>query len=240
MTWQPMIPSHPPAHCPVATSSCASVAGALDAVGSRWTLLILRDLARTPMRFSDIAAINPTMSPTMLTNRLRHLEQAGIVERRTVPMVGSVYAVTEWSRGPVGRLLEALADLGATMLEHDPPVGGDGFDPVAALSEQMQLKRSLRHGAATVVVRLLRVGSLGLGDPRCDHPRGIPRHGGGAGQVGTASNRMPLPMSSRPRSSCGSWVATSPWLMPKAQGLLAIEGDHAAMVELLELLSFAT
>jgi DNA-binding HxlR family transcriptional regulator len=59
------------------------VARALDLLGERWTMLIVRDLLLEGSRkFTDFAASMPSASPTTLSARLKILEEAGIVERR--------------------------------------------------------------------------------------------------------------------------------------------------------------
>ncbi|MCB0972423.1 MAG: transcriptional regulator [Acidimicrobiales bacterium] len=56
------------------------VAGALDLVGERWTLLIVRDLMFGPLRFTDLRDGLPGLAPNLLSARLRHLADAGIIE----------------------------------------------------------------------------------------------------------------------------------------------------------------
>jgi DNA-binding HxlR family transcriptional regulator len=59
------------------------VARALDLLGDRWTLLIVRDLVLDgPRRFSDLSRTIAGSSPAILSNRLKRLEQAGLIERR--------------------------------------------------------------------------------------------------------------------------------------------------------------
>src|SRR4051794_26908599 len=57
------------------------VARALDVVGERWALLVVRDLLLGPKRFTDLRAGLPHVSPDVLSQRLRELEEAGIVRR---------------------------------------------------------------------------------------------------------------------------------------------------------------
>jgi DNA-binding HxlR family transcriptional regulator len=61
-------------------SSCP-VAGALDLVGDRWTLLVVRDLLRGKRRYGDLAASSERIPTNILADRLRRLEQGGVVER---------------------------------------------------------------------------------------------------------------------------------------------------------------
>jgi DNA-binding HxlR family transcriptional regulator len=69
-------------------------------VGERWALLVVRELLLGPKRFTDLRAGLPGASPNVLSQRLRELEQAGIVWRRKLgPPAGSwVYQLTEWGR----------------------------------------------------------------------------------------------------------------------------------------------
>lgn len=57
------------------------MARALEIVGERWSLLVVRDLLLGPQRFTDLARSLPDITPTRLTSRLRQLEAAGIVAR---------------------------------------------------------------------------------------------------------------------------------------------------------------
>ena len=64
---------------------CCGVARALDRVGQRWTLLLVRDLLLGPRRFTDLARAHPGLTPNLLSDRLRHLEEEGIVVRDVLP-----------------------------------------------------------------------------------------------------------------------------------------------------------
>jgi DNA-binding HxlR family transcriptional regulator len=73
------------------------VARALDAVGERWALLVVRDLLLGPKRFTDLAAGLPGMSQNVLAQRLRDLEEQGVVARRVLgpPSGARVYELTD-------------------------------------------------------------------------------------------------------------------------------------------------
>jgi DNA-binding HxlR family transcriptional regulator/putative sterol carrier protein len=86
------------------------LAYALDVVGERWTLLIVRELLAGPQRFKDLMDGLPGISTNLLSDRLRTLEQQGILGRRVLPRpAGStVYELT-----PLGQALEnAVIELG--------------------------------------------------------------------------------------------------------------------------------
>ncbi len=76
---------------------CAA-AHALDLVGERWALLVVRELLLGPKRFTDLRAGLPGASPNVLAQRLRELEGAGIVRRRKLPppAASRVYELTDW------------------------------------------------------------------------------------------------------------------------------------------------
>jgi DNA-binding HxlR family transcriptional regulator len=95
---------------------CA-VARALDEVGERWTLLIARELLLGPRRFTDLANGLPGIGTSVLTSRLRELEQQGLVAKRNLhpPAASVVYELTERGRG-LGPILAALADWGVSLL----------------------------------------------------------------------------------------------------------------------------
>src|SRR5918997_5673996 len=76
---------------------CAA-AHALDLVGERWALLVVRELLLGPKRFTDLRAGLPSASPNVLAQRLRELEEAGVVRRRKLPppAASRVYELTDW------------------------------------------------------------------------------------------------------------------------------------------------
>ncbi len=77
--------------------ACAA-AHALDLIGERWALLVVRELLLGPKRFTDLRAGLPNASPNVLAQRLRELEGAGVVRRRKLPppAASRVYELTEW------------------------------------------------------------------------------------------------------------------------------------------------
>jgi DNA-binding HxlR family transcriptional regulator len=74
---------------------------ALDLVGERWALLVVRELTYGPKRFTDLRHGLPNASPNVLSQRLRELEEIGVLRRRRLgPPVGAwAYELTEWGRG---------------------------------------------------------------------------------------------------------------------------------------------
>jgi DNA-binding HxlR family transcriptional regulator len=78
---------------------CAT-AHAMDLIGNRWALLIVRELMFGPKRFTDLRSELRNVSPNVLTQRLEELEDATILQRRQLPPPAAswVYELTEWGR----------------------------------------------------------------------------------------------------------------------------------------------
>ena len=72
------------------------LARALDTVGDRWSLLIVRELLPGPMRYSELVASLDGIATNLLADRLRSLESSGVIERRLGQTSGVVYALTPW------------------------------------------------------------------------------------------------------------------------------------------------
>ncbi|MGC4110809.1 MAG: helix-turn-helix domain-containing protein [Nocardioides sp.] len=107
------------------------IAAALDRVGDRWTLLVLRELAFGEQRFTDLKASLPGIATNLLTERLRSLEEDGLVEQHELPppAARSVYALTEEGRRVVP-VLRALSAFGQPFLGE--PTEGQVRAPVVA------------------------------------------------------------------------------------------------------------
>ena len=98
-------------------------ARALEAVGERWALLVIRDLLVGPKRFSELQRGLPRIPSNILTARLKELEEAGIVRRRVQPRSaggGVAYELTEEGRG-LETAVTALGRWGAKRLGEPRP-----------------------------------------------------------------------------------------------------------------------
>ncbi len=100
-------------------------ARALDIVGDRWTLLIVRELLVSPARFTDLRAGLPGIATNLLSNRLKALQADGVVERR-LASTGVVYALTEWG-AQLREPLMALVRWSGPLMARGP--AGDEFRP---------------------------------------------------------------------------------------------------------------
>lgn len=93
------------------------VAYALDALGERWTLLIIRDLLYGERRFSDLLRGLPGIGTNLLSKRLQNMEATGLIARRTLPPPSSstVYQLTQRG-GALAPVVGALAHWGTALL----------------------------------------------------------------------------------------------------------------------------
>lgn len=96
-------------------------AHALELVGERWSLLIMREMMFGPRRFGDIRAALPGISANVLTQRLETLESHGIVVKSKLPPPASVqvYGLTPWGY-EADQLLIVLGNWAARSPGHDP------------------------------------------------------------------------------------------------------------------------
>ena len=100
------------------------IAHALELVGERWSLLIVRELLHGPKRYTDLAANLPGIGTNILAARLRDLERNGVVTRRTLPppAASKVYELTDYGR-ELRPAMRELALWGARSL--GPPTDKD-------------------------------------------------------------------------------------------------------------------
>jgi len=130
------------------------VARALDVIGERWALLVVRELLLGPKRFTDLRAGLPHLSADVLSQRLRELEQAGVVHRSKLPPpAGSrVYELTGWGRElePVVISLGRWGSRGP-FPDTDMPLGADAL----MIALKTLFDRSLAGGRDSVIELVL-------------------------------------------------------------------------------------
>jgi len=104
------------------------VAHALDVVGDRWALLVVRELMLGPKRYTDLADGLPGIGTNILAARLRYLEAAGVVTKKTLPppAASRVYDLTDYGRA-LKPVIRELALWGAQSL--GPPTAADELFP---------------------------------------------------------------------------------------------------------------
>jgi DNA-binding HxlR family transcriptional regulator len=128
-------------------------AHALELIGERWALLVLRELMLGPRRFSELRGDLPGISANVLTQRLIELEQRGLVVKKRLPPPASVqvYEATAWGL-EAEPIVQALGRWAARSPRHDPtlPISGVSillsfrtmFDP-ARVSEARAMKATI-------------------------------------------------------------------------------------------------
>lgn len=138
-------------------------AHALDLVGERWALLVLRELMLGPKRFSALRSGLPGLSANVLTQRLEGLEAAGVLLRRKLPPPASaqVYELTKWGYESEP-IFQALGRWAARSPQHDPTLP---FSPAslilslrtmfdASKAQGLDAQIGFRLGSETVLVRI--------------------------------------------------------------------------------------
>ncbi|MFI6348310.1 winged helix-turn-helix transcriptional regulator [Streptomyces sp. NPDC050560] len=127
-------------------------ARALDAVGDRWTLLVVRELLAGPRRYTDLHADLPGVSTDVLASRLRDMERDGVVSRRRLPppAAASVYELTDRGQALLP-VLTALYAWGSRELAEPRPT-----DAVRAhwLALPLRERLAAEGGSGLVEVRL--------------------------------------------------------------------------------------
>jgi DNA-binding HxlR family transcriptional regulator len=104
------------------------VAHALDLVGERWSLLVVRELLQGPLRYSDLHERLPGCGTNILAARLKQLEASGIVERHRLPppAASTVYELTDYG-ARLRRVVQELARWGVRSLGAPSP--DEEFEP---------------------------------------------------------------------------------------------------------------
>ena len=130
-------PSQPGCHGKWYGDACGT-AFAMELIGERWSLMIIRELMLGARRFSDIRSSLPGLSAKVLTERLASLEDAGIINREKLPPPAAVqvYGLTPW--GYAGE--PAIQELGRWAAKHR---GHDPRLPLSAVSLMLSMRTML-------------------------------------------------------------------------------------------------
>jgi len=142
-------------------------AHALELIGERWTLLVLRELMLGPRRFSELRGDLPGISANVLTQRLAELEQRGLVRRRKLapPASVQVYEATQWGL-EAEPIVQALGRWAARSPGHDPTLPISGVSILLSFRTMISEKRAkgidarvgFRFGADDYVARIKKGG----------------------------------------------------------------------------------
>jgi DNA-binding HxlR family transcriptional regulator len=153
------------------------IAKGLDVLGERWTLLILRELVGGPRRYGDLRAEFPGIATNLLADRLRELEDTGIVDRTKLPppVARTVYTLSDRGWDGVLPILQAIAWFGPDLVEltHNGPASPlNGFlagvllafDPVRGANLNASYRVEIDGRRFDFAVRTGRL-SAGRGEP---------------------------------------------------------------------------
>lgn len=188
---------------------------ALEFLGERWALLIVRELLLGPRRFGEIRDGLPGVSANVLTQRLQTLEAAGILTRESAPPPANiqVYALTPWGR-EAEPIVMALGRWALRSPAHDPSLP---FSPVSLmLALRMMLLPERTHGFDATIG--FRMGTDTYGARIVDGTVLIER-----GMIDHADAML----SGEPNAFLPALFGTTPLPDIVAQGRLAVSGDVA-------------
>jgi DNA-binding HxlR family transcriptional regulator len=155
------------------------LAHALDLIGERWALLVLRELMFGPRRFSGLKADLPGISSNVLAQRLVELEQRGLTRRVRLPPPASVqvYEATEWGL-EAEPVVQALGRWAARSPRHDPTLPISGVSVLLSFRTMIDREKAIGINARigfrfgeTGYVAIFHDGSIDIarGDPAgCD------------------------------------------------------------------------
>jgi len=187
-------------------------AHALELVGERWALLILRELMLGPRRFGDLAASLPGISPNVLTQRLAELEAAAILRRTRLPPPASApaYALTEWG----AELEPVIREIGRWAARS--PSKRPGPMSVASLVLSFRTMFSAERAGALEAVLGLRIAGQDF----------TARIAGGALEIGPGRAEAPAAVLEGPPDAIAAVAyGGQPLDEALAEGSLRIEGD---------------
>ena len=166
------------------------IARALDRVGDRWSLLVLRDLHAGPARFGDLASL-PGLATNLLSARLTTLQDDGLIQKRSDEHGAMVYELTDDGRATAPLLFE-LAAFGSRF-----PPPSEIRRPGNLRTVAVTLKEALRRVAADRSARVELVVD--------DEPFAIAIAHGSVDVVHRADPQAPLSPPRRLRSPRGRW-----------------------------------
>jgi DNA-binding HxlR family transcriptional regulator len=201
---------------------------ALELVGERWAILILRELSYGPKRFTDIRSGLPGASPNVLSQRLRELESHGIISRRTLPppAASKVYELTEWG----SELEPTLRSLGtwAARSPHFPDSGHFSPSSLAMNLESMFLGDKAAGIESTI--------GLVLGDEAF-----LLKIANGSLEVERAdADGADTVVKTDPMTLIGILYYDEDFEAAEAAGTISIDGDRDAMARLSDLFELPT
>ncbi len=202
-------------------SDSCGLAQALNVVGERWALLVVRELLLGPRRFADLRADLPGISSNVLAQRLGELEERGVVCRRRLapPASAWVYDLTEWG-AELEQVVKVLGRWGARSPLFDP------HQHLSRTSVVMSMRTMFRPDAAAGL-------HLAMGI-RMGEQHHVARVDDGRLEVGVVPALPPLAdldavVTLSPSTLAGILYAATDLEEAVESGTLVIEGDRGAL-----------
>lgn len=202
---------------PRSYDDACGTAHALDLIGERWALLVMRELMLGPRRFGDLRAQLPGISANVLTQRLEGLEAAGILRKTRLapPASVQVYELTAWGLDAEPILLH-MGMWGARSPRHDPSAY---FSPASLMLSLRAKFEPGRAGGADISLEMRFHGeryTVAVRGGRLTTARGAPA-------------RADAVISGQPVALVELFYVKTPLEALEARGVLAVEGDRDAL-----------
>lgn len=176
------------------------VARALELVGERWSLLVIRDLVLGAKRYDELQAGLPKIPPSILSARLNDLEAGGVIRRRVRPELdaGLVYELTQYG-SELDQILLDLGLWGARSLH--TPAADEVFTLDAAIlslyttfrseaAENVQINFEIRYDDRMIVHALVENGVVKVGEGRFPGAELVIKAAAGAALLDVMSGRL--------------------------------------------------
>lgn len=204
-------------------------ANALDLVGDRWTLIVVREVILGPKRFADLQEAVRGITPAVLTDRLRALRAAGIVEQVVLPDPARTraYVATDWGRG----LEPVLEALGRWYSAGPDPGTSGGMTPDATVLAMRTMAPALSGEVPVVALRL-------YDERRPDPPVRDYRVAAVDGRLDVRTGVAPAAAATVTAESTvwsGLLFGDLPLARAERDGSVRVDGDRAAVVRLARL-----
>ncbi len=200
-------------------------AHALELVGERWSLLIVRELMFGGRRFGELRASLAGISANVLTQRLASLEAAGIVRRRALPPPASarIYELTAWGY-EAEPAIQALGRWAARSPDHDPTL------PLSAASMMLSLRTMLGTGGPTAGMAMTLRFVFGT-------EAFVATLADGAMPVVRGDGAADVTITTDPETLASLVYGGRPVEDAEAEGALVLAGDRACFVRFIALFS---
>ena len=204
-------------------------ANALDLVGDRWSLIVVREVILGPKRFTDLLESVRGITPAVLTDRLRSLRASGIIEQVVLPDLARTcaYVATDWGRG----LESVLESLGRWYSAGPDPSTPGGMTPDATV---LAMRTMAPKSSGEVPILALRL----YDGRRTDPPVRDFRVAAIDGSLEVRTGHAPAPaatVTAETTAWSGVLFGGLPLARAERDGTLRVDGDRDAVVRIVRL-----